>query len=63
VSASVPLFEYQPKRGATTRFVDVASRAHVCGASGCVESADLVLVERQGERRVLCTAHAQEWST
>jgi hypothetical protein len=36
--------------------------AAVCGALGCVESDGLVRVTLNGKTRVLCVAHAREWS-
>lgn len=36
-------------------------RADVCGALGCRESSELLEIEREGERRVLCVDHARRW--
>lgn len=39
------------------RFVDAAS----CGALGCRRSDQLVAVDVEGDRRVLCLPHARRW--
>jgi hypothetical protein len=44
--------------GAVVRF---AVDADCCGAVGCREKDDLLLVERDGDRRVLCVTHARGW--
>jgi hypothetical protein len=44
------------------RFVEFAPEADVCGATGCVESGGLMVVEMGHKRRTLCADHARGWS-